>query len=52
MVIEVHFLPMLFQMLVGLVGGLVHIPAGLQSVCTMAMLKMMAGLVETMAILD
>jgi hypothetical protein len=49
--IGVHFLPMLFQMLAGLVGGLVHIPAGLRSVCTMAMLRMMAVLVEMMAML-
>ena len=49
MVIEVHFLPMLFQMLVGLMGGLVHILAGIQSVCTVTMLKMMAVLVEMMA---
>ena len=49
--IGVHFLRMLFQMLTGLVAGLVHIPAGLRLVCTMAMVKIMAVLVEMMAML-
>jgi hypothetical protein len=41
---------MLFLMLVGLIGGLVHILAGTQSVCTVTMLKMMAVLVEMMGL--
>ena len=50
--IGVHFLPMLFQMLLELVGRLVHIPVGLQSVCMMAtMAKIMAVLVEIIAML-
>jgi hypothetical protein len=41
---------MLFLMLVGLIEGLVHILVGIQSVCTVKMLKMMAVLVEMMGL--